>query len=336
MSSVKEDRVRRARTAVRAVLPSATEVQTLTGDETADLVIQGRPLRLYWAGEGWLRQIRSVLKDTRRHPDIVAARRMSPGAREALSKAGIGWVDETGAAEIAIGSIVVSRTGKSGKPEPRPPRWTPSMLAVTEALICGTNPTVAAVESATGLSTGSCATALRTLTELELLTADAKRGPTSARRIADEDALLDSYAFAATALAPKIGLQVGVIWQDVIAGLAEVGHQWDRAGLEWAVTGAAASLLVAPFLSTVQTAGVYVAARTMAELQAATERTGLKPIEGGRLTLKPFPTVATARLAGETEGIRLAPWPRIYADLRTEGVRGEEAAEHLREVMHGR
>jgi len=35
-------------------------------------------------------------------------------------------------------------------------------------------------------------------------------------------------------------------------------------------------------------------------------------------------------------GIRVVPWPRVYADLRLVGVRGEDAAEHLREVMRGR
>lgn len=45
---------------------------------------------------------------------------------------------------------------------------------------------------------------------------------------------------------------------------------------------------------------------------------------------------------GEVEGFDAlepvrgyVPWPRVYVDLPAEGVRGEEAAEHLREVMHG-
>jgi hypothetical protein len=42
------------------------------------------------------------------------------------------------------------------------------------------------------------------------------------------------------------------------------------------------------------------------------------------------------RLAKEMEGLRVAPWPRVYADLLSLGVRGEEAAEHLREVVFDR
>ena len=42
------------------------------------------------------------------------------------------------------------------------------------------------------------------------------------------------------------------------------------------------------------------------------------------------------RLAAVKDGLRLVPWPRAYADLRVVGVRGEEAAEHLRETIRGR
>lgn len=330
------DPASRARAAVRAVLPRSANVRSPRDAAGADLVVNGQTLRIHWAGEGWLRQVKPVVAAARDRPDVVVARRMSPGAREALSKAGIGWVDETGGAEIAVGSLVVSRTGHPEKADERPARWTPAVLAVAEAILCGTTPTVAATEETTGLSTGSCTNALRVLTDLELLTAQAERGRDSARKIADRDELLDAYASAAAALKPKVSLTVGVTWRDVLTGLAEVGQAWDRVDVAWAATGAAASLLIAPLLTSVGTAEVFVEAQTIAELQAVAERAGLKSIAGGRLTLLPFPTVTTSRLATELEGVRLAPWPRVYADLRTTGVRGEDAAEHLREVMRDR
>jgi hypothetical protein len=57
-------------------------------------------------------------------------------------------------------------------------------------------------------------------------------------------------------------------------------------------------------------------------------------MDGGRLVLRPFPTPAGAKLS-ETiaDGFRSVLWPRAYADLRISGVRGEDAAEHLREEM---
>jgi len=47
-------------------------------------------------------------------------------------------------------------------------------------------------------------------------------------------------------------------------------------------------------------------------------------------------TVTGRRLATRVDGLMVAPWPRVFADVRTVGVRGEEAAEHLREAMHDR
>ncbi len=50
-------------------------------------------------------------------PDVVAARKMSPGAQALLSDAGVGWVDEAGAAEISFGAIIVLRSGSPDRRE---------------------------------------------------------------------------------------------------------------------------------------------------------------------------------------------------------------------------
>jgi hypothetical protein len=322
----------RAEEAVRAVLPPSTKLHRPSQKSRADLVIAGVPVEIKWVGEGWLGDVRQLI--TRDHrPGIVVARRMSKGAQEALRDAGIGWVDETGAAEIAIGSIIVSRTGTEPAHAPKPPQWTPSVLAVAEALLCGTRATVTAVKQATTLSTGSCTNALRTLTDLGLLAAEKGRGRGSARRIVDPDRLLADYASAAIALRKPTSLQLAVTWRDPITGIAELGDLLDHDGIAWAATSAAAAGVLAPHLGSVRTGEIYVAAESLVGLHGIAKLAGLRAIEGGRLMLRPFPTVATRQLSSQVEGLRVAPWPRVYADLRISGVRGEEAAEHLREVM---
>ena len=139
----------RSEAKVAAVLPRAVQIRR--GREhrhSVDLKLNGEPIQVHWLGEGGLRQARELIADQKNHPDVVAARRMSPGAREALSAAGVGWVDETGAAEIALRSLIVSRSGRPTEASREPPRWTPSVLAIAEALLCGGRATVDAMQIA--------------------------------------------------------------------------------------------------------------------------------------------------------------------------------------------
>jgi hypothetical protein len=200
--------------ALTGVLPATVMVARL-GDGAVDL--NGTRCLLEWMGDGRLSEARALVVRASR-PDVVAARRMSPGARAALSDAGIGWVDESGAAEIAVGTIIVSRSGASDPAGPRPTGWTPSALATAEALLCGIQPTTSAVVDATGLSFGACVKALRLLTDLGLLVADAARGRRSGRRLEDPDRLLREYSDAARRLASPLRVQVAVTWRDVIDG----------------------------------------------------------------------------------------------------------------------
>jgi len=326
----------RAEEGLRAVLPRSVNLHPVQRDLNYNLKINGTPIQVKWIGECGLRQAREMLAAPPHRPTVVVARRMSPGAREEFSKAGIGWVDETGAAEIVFGQLIVSKTGRSEPKLEKPLHWTPSVLAVTEALICGTKPTVSATAAITTLSVASCTNALQTLTKLKLLTAGAKRGRESARHIADPDQLLDAYATAILAQDRTPHLTVGATWRDLISGLSDAAKGWNKAGRAWAATGAIAANVMAPYLTSVSSGVVYVDADTLAGLESAALDIGLRPIDGGRITLRPFPTVTTKQLVQNLKGLKVAPWPRVYVDLRRVGVRGEEAAEHLREVLRGK
>ena len=326
----------RGERALRAVFPPSVDVIEPASAQNVDLVVNGHAIEVKWVGQGHLGDVRAVLNDRSAQDVILVARYMSPGARSALSAAGVNWVDESGAAEINIGTIVISRTGIPRKKDKTIKRWAPAVISVAEALLCGTHGTQSATQAATGLSAGSCANALRFLGEQELLESKAKRGPASARHVTKPRALLDAYAEAVAGQPPGIEIQVGVTWQDMLSGIAELGRRFDSDETGWAVTGTAAAAVIAPHLSSVARVTVYVDAQSMAELQAIAESAKLRPIQGGRLTLKSFPTGSVQRLSKDIDGVRIAPWPRVYADLRGEGVRGEEAAEHLFEVVHGR
>ncbi|HVK22516.1 MAG TPA: hypothetical protein VM677_14250 [Actinokineospora sp.] len=176
--------------------------------------------------------------------------------------------------------------------------------------------------------------ALGVLTNQGLLEADAARGRNSARRVADFDRLLDAYADYVAGRRSAIQLQVGVVWRDPVADAARLGAVWTVAGTRWAATSALAAAVFAPTQTQVSPLEIYVEARNAVELAAVAAAVGLVPVPGGRLRLRPFPSAGTAALSTPVDiALICVPWPRAYADLRIAGVRGEDAAEHLREEM---
>ena len=316
-------------------MPAGTPVTLNASEGLISVDVGAGRFTAEWIGEGWLRDaiaVLAVLADPQRKPDVLVARRMSPGARAAALDAGAGWVDEAGGAEIALPGLLISRTARLDPKVHRAPRWNASVIGTAEALLVGTRPTVAEVERASGLSAGSATNALASLTELGFLRADAARGRGSAREIVDRHRLLDAYATAAIARSTGTSLRVGLAGRDLMSELASLGERWDADDLAWAATGAAAAAVLGPYLSEVTGLDVFVDASTPATLDAVAHRSG-RPLEGGRLVLRNFPTPVTRRLCGTELGIRGVPWPRAYADLRVAGVRGEEAAEQLRELV---
>lgn len=322
--------------AVRAVMPAAVKTTLLASERNrVELRVAGQHIHVQWLTSGLRSEVRE-LAALKPRPDVVVARQLSAVAKETLSELRIGWIDETGAAEIALGTIVVSRSGQPKLHSQRVDRWSPAVIGVAEALLCGIRPTVEAAQKATGLSGAACGYSLRFLTDAGLLTAKTGRGPASGRSILDRRAFLAAYASEAVSRPRMVQLVVGVSWRDPVRGITELGQRWTAEGIAWAATGVVAAAVMAPLLTNVGSTTAYVEATSMVGLRAIAERSELRPMEGGRLTIAPFPTASTRQLAHTLESMRIAPWPRVYADLRVAGVRGEEAAEHLLDVMDDR
>jgi hypothetical protein len=322
----------RALMALEAVMPSGTQVEVAEQqDQDAVVSVAGRTLRLRWLTVGWPRQVAAALRSGPR-PDIIAAPRLSPGARELASSQRIGWVDESGAAEIHAEALLISRSGDPSRPLDAQLGWRFATLAVCEVLLEGLPATVSAVAEQTGLAVSTVAEALKFLERDGLLTADAARGRLSRRRVTDVNALLDGYAAAAERLRAPTSLRAGVLWRDPIAGAVEAGRAWMNADISWAVTSAMSAYVMAPVMTEVTPMEIYVTGRTPGDLRRAAAVAGFREIDGGRLVLRPFPTPANGAVTREIRpGLTSVLWPRAYADLRTVGIRGEDAAEHLRE-----
>jgi hypothetical protein len=324
----------RIKLALKAVLPSGTPLEVITaeGHVVTVRIAKSRAL-VRWLPRGWPRQVRDALASTRRL-DIVVAPSLSAGARELLSSAHIGWVDETGSAQFSIGYVVVSREGVA--PRTRPPNhpWTPATLAIAEAVLTGITATVSAIKDTTGLSTGTVTTGLRRLTNDGYLEATQNRGRASGRTLHDAQGLLDAYASHVTDLQRNdLMLRVGALWRDPVNDARHAADGWRRVQRTWAATGALAAAVLAPYQTQVAPLDIFVKAASPSDLQLAATELRLPVVDAGRLTLRAFPSPATARLCTSRHGLNCAPWPRVYADLRSTGVRGEDAAEHLREQV---
>jgi hypothetical protein len=124
-----------------------------------------------------------------------------------------------------------------------------------------------------------------------------------------------------------------VLWRNPDRGVADLGSRLSASGVAWSITGALAADALAPYLTEVDPWEMYVDGGPLAALRQIAREVGLEEADGGRLLLRPFPTPATDALSIDVAGQRVAAWPRVFSDLRMIGVRGEEAAEHLREQM---
>lgn len=266
-------------------------------------------------------------------PRVLLLSRATPAIRQLLREHSIGWVDETGSAQIASGSLLISCEKTQVTVPKRPVRWTRSMFGVVEALLTGTPGTVASMTAITGLAPSGAADALRALSHLNLLSSDAARGRLARRRIISRAELLSAYSEAAIAIPNRFEIRVGVLWQDPINKLAEVGEIWARDGIEWAATSAIAVAAIAPYGTQVSPLEIYFDSPSPATMTAVLSSVGLQPLEGGRLVVAPFPSEGTRHLITRVGSIPIVPWPRVYADLQHSGVRGEDMAEHLRKVM---
>lgn len=330
----------RAVSALEAVLHTALRTHS-TEDAKRDLIVTlgDKDLRVRWLTVGWPQQVEAALHDKPR-PDVIVAPRMSPGARAVTKKAGVGWVDESGAADIVIRdssgtTIIVETTGKPPVPLDSRIGWKRATLAVCEAILSGrATPTANSVIEVSGISMGSAVAALKFLEKDGHLVSSAARGPSAARRVAHRDEFLDAYATAAERLRSPISIRAGVLWRDPVAGAIQTGQLLQSAGIDWAATSALSASILAPVQTEVAPLEIYVAGKTWSDVRRAALAAGLQEMDGGRLVMRPFPTPAGAKLT-ETiaDGFRSVLWPRVYADLRISGVRGEDAAEHLREEM---
>jgi hypothetical protein len=298
-------------------------------------------LRGIWAGEGWPADVERALEALSPAPLprdlIILATNFSPGAIEALNARDANWADAQGNAHIRGQGLLIDREAAPQRSETRSFSWSPSALAVAEALL--------AADWQAGISTGDLARLVDwspPQVSQVLQAFDRKgwtvkygpqRGPRARRELSDSADLLRAWASEIAGEEQEVRLTHRILRSPLDFLIEELGpllHEEVR----WAVSGWAAAQELAPLSTAVPSLQIYVHEDDFGEsLDRVVRQAGLHDVaEGGKVAFIPAPPSVLA-LSGGRGNLPLVSAPRVFADLLSVGGRGLDAAKHLKEEV---
>ena len=283
-----------------------------------------------------------IVQQSRAAPDgnlLLVAGATTAEAREILERHGVAVVDGLGNAHVELPGLLLHTEGQRGRRSDAPRPQTHARLAgkggvAAQALLLQPERDwkVQDLAGEAGVSVGLAHRVLARLEREGLVTAEGA-GPRRVRRVADPTALLDLWAEENTdrsvrrVRAYRLAREPRVLADAMSAGL-------DAAGIDHAVTGAAAAARIAPFITAVPVAEVWV--DSVAALEEAAAATGAELAETGHnrafLQANGDEPLAFRR---EVDGIWAVNPFRLFYDLRNDPRRGHEQAETLRREVIG-
>ena len=283
-----------------------------------------------------------IVQQSRAAPDgnlLLVAGATTAEAREILERHGVAVVDGLGNAHVELPGLLVHTEGQRGRRVDAPRPRTHARLAgkggvAAQALLL--QPTrdwkVQDLAAEAGVSIGLAHRVLARL-ETEGLVAAEGAGPRRVRRVADPTALLDLWAEENTdrsvqrMRAYRLAREPRELTDAVSVGL-------DAAGIDHAVTGAAAAARIAPFITAVPVAEVWV--DSVAAVEEAAAATGAEVAETGHnLAFVQANGDEPLAFRSRVDGIWAVNPFRLFYDLRNDPRRGHEQAETLRREVIG-
>jgi hypothetical protein len=329
-----KDRIARA---LRSVLGADLHVERARGDgyRVRLLELAGEPqFSAEWIRRGWPAEVRAQLD---RSPDLtlLVAPEFSSGARRVLDERAINWVDETGAASLRAPGLLVriDRAPAPKDPETQAASWSASSLLAADAVLTHrpAQITTAWIAEHTGYSIPRVGKILAGWDhEQWTVKQGPPRGRGAHRVLVQPGAMLASWTahLNAVPLERWFGHATSRDLETLTGRLADALDDWSFAWTGWVAAGR-----LAPYLTQLPVLHLRVDERyTSAELAPSLRSAGVTLTEdAGRIEF--WRTSADAlRLAAPSAIGPIVSWPRVYADLQRLGGRGQDAAEHLREV----
>ena len=270
------------------------------------------------------------------HPDIpmlLIAGETTTEAREILQQHGIAVIDGLGHAHIDLPGLLFHLEGHRPRRQTWPTRLNGKAGVVAQALLVGRERRWQVQELAkeAGVSLGLAHRVLARLADEGVVTAVGS-GRNRVRHVTNPAALLDLWAEENTYRSTRT--LAYLLAQNPQQLITELGRNLNRGRIGYALTGAAAASLVAPFITAVPVAEVWVTATAAPE--QIFEAAGAEPVVDG-------PNVAFLQARDDTplafreqaDGLWVASRFRLYADLRQAPRRGREQADHLRQEVIG-
>ena len=306
----------------------------------------------FWAGEGFPQDVRRALDDAPQVTPpatlILAARRISAGAQALLGERGTSWADETGRAVISAPHLLVVKDAPQppkATPAPSAFRWTEGSAGIAECVLADAEAARAqpvAVSSAAVVDRLGVSPALvsHTFARFDAQGWTVKSGPergiNAARRLVDAGQMLSAWAAWHSPRTQPVVEAHGLIRDTETWLRDEVTPHWH--GHQWALTGAAASDRRAPYLSSIPTIDLYLDARDFVDdgvLDGLLTSVGLRRVDRGARVRVFEADRHVLKLATSLNGVPQVSDIRLYGDLLALGLRGPDAADHLRTTRIG-
>ena len=267
-------------------------------------------------------------------PVVVIAAEMTGRAREILDGAGIGSIDGLGNVRLALPGLLMRITSTTRPRRPAVPvRLSGRSSLVVQAMLLDVERSwqVSDLTQRCDVSAGLAHRVLRRL-EDEGVVAAHGAGPRKTRRLSNPAALLDLWAEEhhdrptrrpAFLLAQTTDQMIDMLCDGL-----------ETAAVDYALTGTVAAARIAPFVTSVPVAEVWLTS-TAAASDVCNEL-GATPVESGpNVVLLQERDDSPLAFRTRESGVWTANVFRLYVDARRDPQRGREQSDHLRREVIG-
>ena len=268
------------------------------------------------------------------HPWVLIASETTTDARRILSEHGVAFIDGLGNVHLELPGLLfhITGTGRPTRP-PAPSRLSAKAGLVAQALLLDPERAwkIKDLAELTAVSNGLVHRVLARL-EVEGIVKTKGAGPHRTRHVTDPTALLDLWA--EENVNKPVRTRGYLLAQTPRQLVTELGHGLDGAGVDYALTGAAAASIIAPFVTFISVTEVWVAEAT--DPREFFDHTPVTPVtEGHNVTFLQARADTPLAFRQQSDGLWIVNRFRLYSDLRSDRRRGAEQADHLRREVIG-